>query len=167
MAKIVAVLLGVIPALVLLSSIFSDTSSDTAFAREMLVRLGIVAALYALPSVWLSGSLCPGSLGVGVFGCTSPLFSSNGVLAVVIRVLILVTWLDHSASLFVLLYSLSCVVLPPPTGLKATGTRVRYVLGADPRCGAWTRSPCRRRGSTLAPVERARRSRASPGTPSE
>jgi hypothetical protein len=51
MAKIVAVLLGVIPALVLLSSIFSDTSSDTAFAREMLVRLGIVAALYAAFSV--------------------------------------------------------------------------------------------------------------------
>jgi hypothetical protein len=45
-AKIVAVLLGVILAFVLLSSIFSDTSSDTAFAREMFVRLGIVAALY-------------------------------------------------------------------------------------------------------------------------
>jgi hypothetical protein len=47
MAKIVAVFLGLIPAVVLLSSIFSDTSSDTAFVREMLVRLGIVAALYA------------------------------------------------------------------------------------------------------------------------
>ena len=47
MAKIAAVLLGVILAFVLLSSIFSDTSSDTTFAREMLVRLGIVAALYA------------------------------------------------------------------------------------------------------------------------
>ena len=39
-------LLGVILTFVLLSSIFSDTSSDTAFAREMFVRLGIVAALY-------------------------------------------------------------------------------------------------------------------------
>jgi hypothetical protein len=47
MAKIAAALLGVILAFVLLSSIFSDTSSDTVFAREMLVRLGIVAALYA------------------------------------------------------------------------------------------------------------------------
>jgi hypothetical protein len=47
MAKIAAVLLGVILAFVLLSSIFSDTSSDTAFASEMVVRLGIVAALYA------------------------------------------------------------------------------------------------------------------------
>ena len=47
MAKTVAVLLGVIPAFVLLSSIFSDTSSDIAFAKEMFVRLGIVAALYA------------------------------------------------------------------------------------------------------------------------
>ncbi len=47
MAKIAAVLLGVILAFVLLSSIFSDTSSDIAFAREMFVRLGIVAALYA------------------------------------------------------------------------------------------------------------------------
>jgi hypothetical protein len=47
MARIAAVLLGVIPAFVLLSSIFSDTSSDTAFAREMFVRLGSVAALYA------------------------------------------------------------------------------------------------------------------------
>lgn len=47
MAKTAAVLLGVIPAFVLLSSIFSDTSSDDAFAREMFVRLGIVAALYA------------------------------------------------------------------------------------------------------------------------
>ncbi len=46
-AKIAAVLLGVILAFVLLSSIFSDSSSDTAFAREMLVRVGIVAALYA------------------------------------------------------------------------------------------------------------------------
>ncbi len=47
MVRIAAVLLGVIPAFVLLSSVFSDTSSDTAFAREMLVRLGVVAALYA------------------------------------------------------------------------------------------------------------------------
>lgn len=47
MAKIAAVLLGVILAFFLLSSIFSDTSSDTAFAREMFVRLGSVAALYA------------------------------------------------------------------------------------------------------------------------
>ncbi|MBA3472376.1 MAG: hypothetical protein H0T57_03965 [Rubrobacter sp.] len=47
MAKIAAVLLGVILAFVLLSSIFSDTSSATGFAREMFVRLGIVAALYA------------------------------------------------------------------------------------------------------------------------
>ena len=47
MAKIAAVLVGVILAFVLLSSIFSDTSSDTSFAREMFVRLGIVAALYA------------------------------------------------------------------------------------------------------------------------
>jgi hypothetical protein len=47
MARIAAVLLGIILAFVLLSSIFSDTSSDTAFAREMFVRLGIVAALYA------------------------------------------------------------------------------------------------------------------------
>jgi len=47
MAKTAAVLLGVIPAFVLLSSIFSDTSSDTAFAREMFVRIVIVAALYA------------------------------------------------------------------------------------------------------------------------
>jgi hypothetical protein len=46
MAKIAAALVGVILAFVLLSSIFSDTSSDTAFAREMFVRLGIVAALY-------------------------------------------------------------------------------------------------------------------------
>jgi len=47
MAKIAAMLLGVIPAFVLLSSIFSDTSSDTAFVKEMIVRLIIVAALYA------------------------------------------------------------------------------------------------------------------------
>ena len=51
MAKIAAVLLGVILACVLLSSIFSDTSSDTGFAREMFVRLGIVAALYATVGV--------------------------------------------------------------------------------------------------------------------
>jgi hypothetical protein len=51
MARIAAVLLGVILAFVLLSSIFSDTSSDTAFAREMFVRLGIVAALYATVGV--------------------------------------------------------------------------------------------------------------------
>jgi hypothetical protein len=47
MAKIAAVVLGVILAFILLSSIFSDTSSDTSFAREMFVRLGIVAVLYA------------------------------------------------------------------------------------------------------------------------
>ena len=47
MAKILAVLVGIIPAFVLLSSMFSDTSSDTAFATEMLGRLGIVAAVYA------------------------------------------------------------------------------------------------------------------------
>jgi hypothetical protein len=46
-AKAAAVLLGVIPAFVLRSSIFSDTSSDTAFAKEMFGRFGIVAALYA------------------------------------------------------------------------------------------------------------------------
>ena len=51
MAKIAAVLVGVILAFVLLSSIFSDTSSDTSFAREMFVRLGIVAALYAAVGV--------------------------------------------------------------------------------------------------------------------
>ena len=47
MAKIAAVLFGVILAFVLFSSIFSDTSSETSFAREMFERLGIVAALYA------------------------------------------------------------------------------------------------------------------------
>ena len=47
MAKIAALLLGVILAFVLLSSIFSDTSSDTAFAWEMFERLWIVTALYA------------------------------------------------------------------------------------------------------------------------
>jgi hypothetical protein len=59
MARIAAVLVGAIPALVLLSSIFSDTSSDAAFAREMLVRLGGVAALYALLDV-VFGFAMPG-----------------------------------------------------------------------------------------------------------
>ncbi len=47
MAKIAVVLPGVLLAFVLLSSIFSDTSSDTVFVKEMFVRLVIVAALYA------------------------------------------------------------------------------------------------------------------------
>ena len=51
MAKIAAVLLGVILRFVLLSSTFSDTSSDAAFAREMFMRLGIIIALYTASGV--------------------------------------------------------------------------------------------------------------------
>jgi hypothetical protein len=58
MAKIAALLLSIILAFFLLSSIFSDTSSDTAFAWEMFERLWMLAALYA-------------TFGVG-FGLASP-----------------------------------------------------------------------------------------------
>jgi hypothetical protein len=57
-AKIAALLLSIILAFFLLSSIFSDTSSDTAFAWEMFERLWMLAALYA-------------TFGVG-FGLASP-----------------------------------------------------------------------------------------------
>lgn len=51
MAKIAAVLVGVILAFFLLSSIFSDSASDTSFAREMFVNLVSVAALYCATGV--------------------------------------------------------------------------------------------------------------------